>query len=89
MCRTRGVRLAVVEGCGCKVGYDSFYNYPNQREFDKTKTCLWGCLSEAEIIQNLFKIYQNPIFIWKIWEDLQNFSRSDSLYRTDVNQDNP
>ena len=39
MCRTRGVRLAVVEGYGCKVGYDFFCNYPNQdnpikREFD-------------------------------------------------------
>ena len=52
-------------------------------EFDITKTCLWVCLFEAEII-NPFKIFQNSIFIGKIWEDLQNFSRSDSLHRTHV-----
>jgi len=35
------------------------------REFDITKTCLWVCLFEAEII-NPFKIFQNSIFIGKI-----------------------
>jgi len=41
------------------------------REFDITKTCLWVCLFEAEIIQ---KSIQNLSKFHFYWEDLGRFA---------------